>query len=62
LHLREEEEDEDCAEDDQAQDEPAGPVTPGAAIAYSLTVVVVVAASHCVSRVCGFAMVQACVC
>jgi hypothetical protein len=62
LDLREEEEDEDCAEDDQAQDEPAGPVTPSAAVAYSLTVVVVIAASHCVSRGCGFAMVQACFC
>jgi hypothetical protein len=58
LHLREEEEDEDCAEDDQAQDEPAGPIIPGTAVAYSLAIIVIITAGHCVSRVCGFAMVQ----
>jgi hypothetical protein len=49
LHLREEEEDEDCAEDNQAQDEPAGPAIPSTAVADSLAIVVVIAASHCIS-------------
>jgi hypothetical protein len=51
--LREQEEDEDCAQDDQTQDEPAGPITPGATVvAHSLVVAVVVAtASHGISRV-----------
>lgn len=53
VDLREEEEYEDCAEDDQAQDEPASPVIPGRISAYSSVVSVVVTASHVVSRVFG---------
>ena len=53
VDLREEEEDEDCAEDDQAQDEPASPVIPGAIPAYSVVESVVVTANHVVSRVFG---------
>ena len=49
VDLREEVEDEECAEDDQAQDEPTSPVIPGAISASS----VVVTASHVVSRVFG---------
>lgn len=60
MDLREEEEDEDCAEDDQTQDEPAGPVIPGATSAYSVVVSVVVTASHVVSRV--FGSVRCCRC
>ena len=50
VDLREEEEDEDCAEDDQAQDEPASPVIPSAVSAYSAVVSVVITAGHGVSR------------
>jgi hypothetical protein len=53
VDLREEEEDEDCAEDDQAQDEPAGPVIPSAVSACSAVVSVVITAGHGVSRVFG---------
>ena len=53
VDLREEEEDEDCAEDDQAKDEPASPVIPSAVSAYSAVVSVVITAGHGVSRVFG---------
>lgn len=58
--LREEEEDEDCAEDDQAQDEPASPVIPSTTSAYSSVESVVVTASHVVS--CVLCSVQRCEC
>ena len=60
VDLREEEEDEDCAEDDQAQDEPASPVIPSTTSAYSSVESVVVTASHVVSRV--FGSVRRCRC
>jgi len=60
VNLREEEEDENCAEDDQAQDEPASPIIPGGISAYSSVVSVVVTASHIVSRM--FGRVRRCEC
>ena len=53
MDLREEEEDEDCAEDNQAQYEPASPVIPSTVSAYSAVVSVVITAGHGVSRVFG---------
>lgn len=51
LHLREQEEDEERADDDQRQHKPAGPVVPGAVVAAHATerVAVAVVASHVVS-------------